>query len=68
MQRMPNEVVDQQSTPADPQTFLNELRHLRYVEVMDEKVATHYIEGSVVEWHGQPVGHNAMIPPRVIWG
>jgi len=58
---MPNEVVDQQSTPAHPQTFAHKLGQLLLVEVMGKKAAAHQIEGPVAERQSQRVGHDAVI-------
>ncbi len=64
VQGMPNEVVDQQSTPTDPQTFAHELGQLLLVEMMSEKAATDQIEGAIVERQGERVGYNAVHSAR----
>jgi hypothetical protein len=49
MQGMPNEVIDQQSAPAHPQTFARKLCQLLFVQMMGKKAATYQVEGSIGE-------------------
>ncbi len=64
---MPNQIVDQQSPPAHPQTFAHKLCQLLFVKMMGEKAATDQIESAIGERQGQRIGYNAVIAPTEIF-
>src|SRR3954447_6489394 len=57
MQRTANEIVDQERTAADPQSFMAKLRQLRGFQVVREQAAAHQVEAVIAKGKCECVGN-----------
>ena len=68
VQRMPDQVVDQDGNPAHAQGFIDELHHLLWIQMVCEQVAAHEVETCIPEGKREGIAHHRTVSVPPVFG